>query len=167
MTSDTFAIIVTIVIAVAGVAGAVLGWRSRHSARPILRGLGVSFTVAGLWVTGVLELLLGGVRSIIDWIMLQHLNTQMWIGIAAVAAGVIAYLIGGQMALPPRRSRQRHVETDAPGARSTQVLPTADPLAGQPSDRPSSRPKSQDTAVLGSEEDDAEITQILRKHGIE
>lgn len=164
MSADVFAIIVTIVFAAAGVAAAVLGWRRSRSARTVVRGLSTSFTVIGLWITGVLGLLLGGVTALINWILAQRLTTRMWIGIAVLAVGVVLYVISTRLTPVTRAEAKKRRE-----AASSKPRPAVNPPAGgagvaRPA--PQQRRKSQDTAVLG-DDDDGEITQILRKHGIE
>ncbi|SER50936.1 hypothetical protein SAMN05443377_101229 [Propionibacterium cyclohexanicum] len=167
MTSEVFAIIVTIVLAGAGVVWAVFGWRRMHSGRAVLRGLSGTLAIVGLWITGILSLLLGGVRAVLGWIVAQRLTTQMWIGIATLAVGVVLYLVSAR--IPPltrgqARQRRETGRLDAPSAVSA---PPGAAIARPPAGPAASRGhKGQDTAILGSE-DDAEITEILRKHGIE
>ncbi|MFZ2626002.1 MAG: hypothetical protein WAX29_12305 [Propionibacterium sp.] len=164
MSADVFAIIVTIVFAAAGVAAAVLGWRRARSVRAVVRGLSTTFTVVGLWITGVLALLLGGVRAVIDWIAAQRLTAQMWTGIGVLAAGVVLYVVSTQLT-PVTRAQARSHREELSGTERPAV---SRPAGGAPVARPVPKEskKSRDTAVLGTE-DDAEITQILRKHGIE
>lgn len=164
MSADVFAIIVTIVLAAAGVAAAVLGWRRARSVRAVVRGLSASFMVVGLWATGVLTLLLGGVRAVISWITAQRLTTQMWVGIAVTAVGVVLYVVSTQLT-PVTRAEARKRREELAGTPHPVVTP---PAGGAAVARPAPKQSknSGDTAVLGAD-DDAEITQILRKHGIE
>ncbi len=164
MSADVFAIIVTIVLAAAGVAAAVLGWRRARSVRAVVRGLSASFMVVGLWVTGVLALLLGGVRAVIDWIAKQHLSTQMWVGIVVGGVGIVLYAVSTQLTPVTRAEARKRREELAGAPRLAAAPPTGGAAVARPASQRTRR--SQDTAVLGAD-DDAEITQILRKHGIE
>ena len=107
---------VIIILGLAGIAvlAALYAWAmyaSRHSARYPVRAIGIIALLAGLYITGVAELLLTGIRALVDWFRTETLDTQMWIGIGIGALGILLFLIGGVIT-PPTRAEAKAARTE-------------------------------------------------------
>lgn len=180
MNPTTVALIVAIVAVLLGILTAFLGWRRRRSVRTLLRGSALALLSAGLWVTGVLSLLADAARGLWRWIGAQRLDTRMWIGLGIAAAAVIIFLISS--AIDPvgraegRRRREARNNPTGAGPAAPQAPGIADSPnpAGSPAGTGSSgsaapaagMTPSGHGAALDSPDEDAEITAILRNHGI-
>ena len=73
---------VIIILGLAGIAvlAALYAWAmyaSRHSARYPVRAIGIIALLAGLYITGVAELLLTGIRALVDWFRTTLVDEQV------------------------------------------------------------------------------------------
>ncbi|MDN5961875.1 MAG: hypothetical protein L0H80_03370 [Propionibacterium sp.] len=159
MSPTTLALIVAIVLVLVGLLVAFLGWRRRRSMRTVLRGLSLGLLSAGLWVTGILSLLADAARGIWHWVRDQHLDTRMWTGIGIAAAGVVVVLISSALA-PVGRAEGRRRREALLAPQSAQQ-----PVTGAAATAPSGQAAGPG-AGLDDPDEDAEITAILKNHGI-
>lgn len=154
-------------------------YASRHSARYPLRAIGVVALLVGLYVTGLAELALDGVRALIAWFRTETLDTVRWIGIGAGVLGILLFLIGG-LITPPSRAEAKAARAERRAAAKAERA--TKPAIEQPATRPQPVPapprnEAEDTLVIptGStpaqpsqpSNPDDQVTAILKKHGLD
>lgn len=169
MSVQTLALVVSAALAVLGLLYAFVGWRSRRSARALLRGIAVTVFFVGAWLTGAMALLADAARGFADWVHGQSLNTTMWAGIACAGLGVLLYVIASFMAGVGRAEGRRRREAamqkrlgvaGAPAAVSSGGGGAGDTAA--PADPAAAAPSSP-----SDDFDEDEITTILQRRGIQ
>lgn len=164
----SFSLLLTIGLTLVFVASAAgLTARSR-SARPLVMGLGMAAVPVGLFLTGVTDLTLNGIASLVDWFgRTEFTNLTAW-GLG-LALGGLALAVGGSFL--PKATKS----VEAP--QQPQVSPKAAPQQGAPgtpqvspgSAKGAAKPQqtgSQPAAQKGLDPEDAEIEALLRKRGI-
>ncbi len=151
-----------IVLALAGIAAAIMGWRRRRSARAVLRGLAVTLLAAGAWITGFLALASDAARGLWEWLSAQQLNTRMWIGLGLVIVAVLLFIISSAMEPVGRAEGRRRREERGTNRAGT---PTGRPGLSDTTTAPSGQQGDTNSAGTSTAED-AEITAILDRHGI-
>lgn len=177
---------VIIILGLAGIAvlAALYAWAmyaSRHSARYPVRAIGIIALLAGLYITGVAELLLTGIRALVDWFRTETLDTQMWIGIGIGALGILLFLIGGVIT-PPTRAEAKAARTERRAAARAerahekalaQSAGSTTPTRPDPVPAPL-RTEAEETLVIPTastpsrpSNPDEQVTAILKKHGLE
>ena len=142
----------------------------------VLSLAGIILVIVGALVTGLTDLLLQGVRGVIDWVRHKPMDTATWVGIAVGVLGLIVYLIGGFIKAPTReeviqrqatraakdrqrlagqaaKSRQQQAKNAPAKPQQPPPLPAASQQAGPAGSTPASA--------------DDEVANILKKHGIE
>lgn len=170
MTPELLAILVSAVLMIIGILMAFAGWQRLRSVRAVLRWLSLSFIALGLWITGVMDLIFDAAHALLNWARDQRLDTVMWIGIGVAGFGVLLYIISAIMSPVSRtegrqrrdlaRQKQASQLGGAPG-RQAPAQPTL-----TTSTRTDHQPVSDDTAILGSTDEDAEVDEILKRRGI-
>lgn len=144
----------TIVIAAVAVAiTAGLTARSRR-ARPAVAGGGLAALLVGLYLTGITQLTVNGVQSLVAWVQRTSFDTTMIWGLGLFASGVIALLAG---ALWPKTASRENTQPSPSG------------LPQRPPQRQVSSPSPRSSQSLNSasrDPEDDEIEALLRKRGI-
>lgn len=159
MNAQTLALVVSAALVVLGLLYAVLGWRSRRSARALLRGIAVAVFFVGAWLTGVMELLADAARGLVDWARRQDLDTMMWAGIICAGLGVLLYVMASFMSGVSRAEGRRRREA----AMQKRLGVTTGAATTAPGGQ--SGPATSDEPAPGDLNED-EITTILERRGI-
>ncbi|MGK2309354.1 hypothetical protein [Cutibacterium sp. V947] len=149
MSETTVVAVVTIVLVVLPLLRALSGWFSRRSSRALLRGLGLALIPIGLVLTGLMRLLVRAIRLVVDWFAGAAMTPAIWIGVIAIAIGLVTWFIAGFM--PPvdretgRQRRQDHAARKQ--ARATSVSPKSQGSASPQSAPQGSRPASETSSL--------------------
>ena len=142
-----------------------------HSARPLVRGIGLAAIPVGYYLVGFTDLTINGVVSLIDWLQRTvFTNVTAW-GIGLLVGGIAIFALG---ALLPRRSRPAVEEGKAPAKPAAPPRPAARPVEAGPAARPgtpatpppAAKPTGKPAQQKGLDAEDAEIEALLRKRGI-
>lgn len=185
MDTATIAIIVTAVLAVAALGWTMLGVQRLRGNRHLLQGIGLILIPIGLWLTGVMELLVEGVEAVYRFFADNALDTLAIAGLIVLGVGVLIFLASAiikpvsradskerrqlrkqeqqKFAAAQAASEQRSVgsgSVHAP-AKKAEVGAAGSPGAVAP------RPAAQQPASKGLSSEDAEIEALLKKRGIE
>lgn len=173
MNDPVIIVLVSVGLAVLAMLYAIIMWNSRHSSRYLLRAVGIIMLIVGLFITGISQLMLNGVRSFIDWLNRTYLDTTMWIGIGLGVVGILAFLIGGFITPPTRaeaklarleREDKQRANLAAQAAKEAAKHPKQPTVTKEPATTvPPPLPKTE--PVTGTADD--EVASILKKHGIE
>lgn len=149
---------------------AVVMWNSRRSARYLLRAVGIIMVIAALGITGLSELLLRGVRALIEWFQVTYLSTTVMVGIGVGVVGILAYLIGGAVK-PPTRAEAKTLRAErvskqraaiaAQASRTATARPAPTKVEPAKPSSPLEVPLSKPATA------DDEVANILKKHGID
>jgi len=176
------AIVLTVVLAVIGLAYLLFGWLRKRSWRVMWRGLGFILMPVGLLIMGLMDEVINGINAVINWANATYMTTPVFIGLIVAAVGLVLYLIGsfvphvsGEEAAKRREEiRDRKLATlqggrqpDAAAASTSDTAP-AKPSSG-PTPPPSPKPAAIVKPVVASTPDtpdDKEIDDILKRHGI-
>jgi len=176
------AIILTVVLAVIGLAYLLFGWLRKRSWRVMWRGLGFILLPVGLLIMGLMDKVIDGINAVINWANATYMTTPVFIGLIVAAVGLVLYIIGsfvphvsGEEAAKRREEiRDRKMAalqgsrpTSAATASSSDLTP-AKPADG-PTPPPSPKPVSAVKPIVASTPDtpdDKEIDDILKRHGI-
>ncbi len=142
-----------------------------HSIRPLVMGLGLGAIPLGLYLTGVTDLTINGVLSLIHWFQrTPFTNATAW-GIGLAVGGIVLFVIG--TFLPKRRKPEVTAQPAAPQVKPAQPSTTSagKPAVAPPTARPAAASPAQPTAPKpqkqqGLDPEDAEIEALLRKRGI-
>ncbi|HMR47958.1 MAG TPA: hypothetical protein PKE40_01730 [Arachnia sp.] len=173
----TIALLVTIglMLLLGGISAGL--WGRSHRLRPIVGGIGLILIPLGLWLFGITDLAVNGVKSIIAWAQRTPWSDQLAWGAGLVGAGLLLFIASRWMpsepkpvkpaapkpaAQAPAPSPRPQVGTPATPAGSTPATRPAPPAAA-PSPSPSPSPAP---AKGGVDPEDAEIEALLRKRGI-
>lgn len=157
------------------------GLMARHrSARALVISIGLAAIPVGLLLTGVTDLTLNGIRSLIDWFQRTPFTDLTAWGLGLSLGGLAVFVIG--LFLPKPKPVER-------GAQPAQVEPSArqrraaarqqtQPSVGQgaePQTQPAPQPQPKAPAAgqpaaqqkqKGLDPEDAEIEALLKKRGI-
>lgn len=132
--------------------------RSRR-ARPAVMGLGWALLPVGLYLTGMTQVIVEGIRGFIDWLMRTPWTVVTSWGLGLFVGGLLLIVIA---AFLPKSRR--------PAAPSAPTQPAAQGKRPQvTSSAPAAKPAAQapqPTAQKGVDPEDAEIEALLRKRGI-
>lgn len=159
----SFPLLLTIGLTIVFAAGAA-GFTARsRSARPLVMGIGLAAIPVGLFLTGVTDLTINGIASLVAWFQRTEFTTLTAWGIG-LAVGGLALAIGGSFL--PKASRAAATpsapqQPAVPGQAQRQVAAPPAPAAAQAQPRPKQAP-----AQKGLDPEDAEIEAMLRKRGI-
>ena len=179
MDAHLVAILSTIALTLLALAGALVAHQRGRGPRAVMTGIGLALIPVGLWITGVMDLVVNGITSIIRWLNRTPMDVQRWIGIAVVGLGVL--LVIAALAVRPRtkdearavrearrqpavgagRSRDVSPTTGRPGEAASAGTRTT--TTGTGSTAPATRTQPKAAAVS---DEDAEIEAILKKRGI-
>ncbi|AOH46415.1 hypothetical protein E5345_11165 [Propionibacterium sp. NM47_B9-13] len=144
MSETTVVAVVTIVLVILPLLWALSGWFSRRSSRAMLRGLGLALIPVGLVLTGLMRLLVRAIHLVVDWFAGTAMTTTTWIGVIAIAVGLVAWFAAGFMSPVDRETgrqrRQDHIDrkqarsaSQGKSSRSTGISapnPTGSPTPG-------------------------------------
>ena len=163
--------IVTLALAII-ILAVTAGLTARHrSIRALVMGLGLASIPVGLWLTGVTDLTVNGIRSLIDWFQRTPFTTVTTWGLALAVGGIVLLVIGSF--LPNGKGpavEQRTPNEVAPKGRAAKAQPSIPAGKAQPSTptaAPGSAPQAaRPAAQKGLDPEDAEIEAMLRKRGI-
>ena len=150
-------------------AAATVGFTSRsRSARTAVIGAGWTALPIGLWLTGVTDLTINGVASLIAWFQRTPFTTATAWGLGLLIGGVVFVVVGAMLPKkdPAERPQKQVKPADAGRGASPQVRGGQRPQvqAGQPA-APAAKPAPKQ-AQKGLDPEDAEIEELLRKRGI-
>lgn len=167
-------LIFTLALAIV-ILGITAGLTARYrSFRALGIGLGLTAFPVGLYLTGLTDLTINGVRSLIDWFQrTPFTNVTAW-GIGLSIGGVALFVIG--LFLPKGHKPEPHVVTskvEGPG-RTGQGKAALGPQPSVSAGRPGASSAPAPTAPAGKaapqqkglDPEDAEIEAMLRKRGI-
>lgn len=147
---------ITIGIAIAFGAVTAGLFANNRSAKTLVSGLGLTLLAPGLYFFGLMDLIVNGVNSIIDWAQRTVFDTTMTVGASLLGLAIVLLLVGALLKPKPRQARQAKPQqprqAQAPAARPGVT-------SGQPA--PAQQPKA---PAGGSDDDD--IEEILRRRGI-
>lgn len=132
--------------------------RSRR-ARPAVMGLGWALLPVGLYLTGLTQVIVDGIRAFIDWLMGTPWTVMTSWGLGLFLGGVLLIVIAAF--LPKTRKPAAPSAPQQPAAQGTR------PQVASPA--PTSKPAAQASkpaAQKGVDPEDAEIEALLRKRGI-
>lgn len=138
--------------------------------RPMVIGLGLAAIPVGLYLTGLLQLTINGITSLVDWFQRTVFTTGVAWGLGLLIGGVVLAIIGLALKKKPprvREPRQQPTGPEVPQGRGTQSLPGS--TATRPaatSAKPSAAPVGKPAQKKGLDAEDAEIEELLRKRGI-
>lgn len=177
--SDSVIIVLTSIGVAAIVAvWAVLMWNSRLSARYLWRAVGLILVIVAAGLTGITALVVQGARGLVHWLRTETMDTAKWVGVALAVLGVVGFAIGGAIKAPtPAEAQQRRADRSA-REHAEMLRQSAKTAASQPK-KPSTPAKPEPAkSVLVEPEPakpepdsqlspDDEVTNILKKHGIE
>lgn len=160
-------LIITVGLAIVIVAIAA-GLMARHrSVRALVMGIGLGAIPVGLYLTGMTDLTINGIRSLIDWFQRTPFTSFVAWGIGLSIGGLVLFIIGtflpkgAKPAVAPA-PEQKPVAGKAPAQPSiaTGKPAPASPAAAAP---PAKGGKPQQK---GLDPEDAEIEALLKKRGI-
>ena len=164
----SFIITVGLAIIILAIAAGVMA-RNR-SARALIMGIGLAAIPVGAYLTGITELTINGVLSLIDWVQRTvFTNVTAW-GIGLLVGGIIVFVIGTFL---PKGKGPAKPDAIAPGTTTQPTKPrpqvrASNDGAKQPPvvapQAPGATPKQPQQKGLDAE--DAEIEALLRKRGI-
>lgn len=141
-------------VAILGLVVAIVLFLRGRKARAA-QAIGVSALSVGLYLTGLLKLVVEAGAALARWGTQLVFNPIVWTGFGFVGLAVVLWVVGGLVA---RRTRGRARVEKAP----QQPNLTAGPLAGR---KPSGATKA--PAGVGAGDEFDEIEDLLRKRGIE
>ncbi len=190
MSDPVILVLVSVGLSVVVALWAILMWNRRQSARYLMRAVGLVLVIVGALMAGFSTLLLDGARALGQWFNQKVLDAPTWAGIALGVVGIISFIIGGVIKAPDRhQAKARRLERDArqreklakaaaeidrtkpatPSHRGSAGTVGAGSEPAKPT-TPSATTSGQPTPppLPGSPADqEDEVTNILRKHGIE
>ena len=172
MTVHTTAIVLAIVLAVIGLAYLVFGWLRKRSGRVLLRGLGFMLMPIGLLVMGLMSHIVDGLNAVVNWANATYMDTWVLTGLILAGLGLVLYLIGSFV--PPvtgdEASKRRAAIHDRKLAALQASRPAAAPAQAKPpaglTPPPTPQPQAAVQADAAMADDDKEIDDILKRHGI-
>jgi hypothetical protein len=166
MTPTVFAVLATILISLVGIIYAVQGWLTKRSWRALLRGAGLVLVPVGLLASGLMKLAVNGVYSLVDWSGWDRMGFGLQIGLWLGGIGIVIYVIGSFLPLGGRASEPKQLASGS-GKKGSPAGPAA--VGGSrgnmlnPSAQPPKPASGSKNAGISSE--DAEIDEILKRHG--
>ena len=177
MDNATLAIIVTAVLAVAALGWTIHGVRRMRGNRHLLQGIGLVLLPVGLWLTGIMELLVQGAKALYRFFANTALDTMAIAGIIVGGLGILLLLVSAVVKpvtradSKSRRLARREQQPVGPARETTDKRavgaggPARTSAASVPAE-PVRSPKAPQASAAASDED-AEIEALLRKRGIE
>ncbi|MGI5951195.1 MAG: hypothetical protein ACOX61_05020 [Brooklawnia sp.] len=190
MSDPVILVLVSVGLSIVVALWAILMWNRRQSARYLMRAVGLILVIVGALLAGLSGVLLEGARALGEWLNDKVLDTPTWGGIALGVVGIISFVIGGVIKAPDRhqakarrlereaKQREKLAKTAAEIDRTKPATPTTSRPAGaaQPASEPA-KPSTPGATAAGQQappplpgppsDQEDEVTNILRKHGIE
>ncbi len=172
MTPFTVALLVSLVIIVVVAGITALLWTRRHSMRQLLIGIGICLVTVGLLITGVMNLIVNGIRSIQAWVSRTPMGVTMWIGVGILVVALIV-LIVGFLTKPVTEEQAKEFRTQRSQARASQRRQDKQAVSAARKDAVSATPEGKAHAALKqrqagqTDESYDDIEAILKSHGIE
>lgn len=162
----TIALLVTIglMLLIGGISAGL--WGRSHRLRPVVGGIGLILIPLGLWLFGITDLAVDGVKSIIAWAQSTPWTNQLTWGAGLAGAGLLFFIISRWMPSEPKP-----VKPASPKKPTAQAAaPAPRPQVGNPAAPagvPAAPPASSSAPAKGKvDPEDAEIEALLRKRGI-
>ncbi|MBK7821495.1 MAG: hypothetical protein IPJ61_10580 [Tessaracoccus sp.] len=152
-------------------AAATVGFTSRsRSARTAVIGIGWTALPIGLWLTGVTDLTINGIASLVAWFQRTPFTTATAWGLGLLIGGIVFVVVGAMLPKkdPAERPRKQVKPADAGRSAVPPVKTGQRPQVqgGQPAKpAPAAKPAPKQ-AQKGLDPEDAEIEELLRKRGI-
>lgn len=181
MTVHTTAIVLAIVLAAIGLIYLLLGWLRKRSGRVLMRGLGFVLMPIGLLVMGLMSHIVDGLNAVVDWAKATYMDAWVFAGLVLAGLGLVLYLVGSfvphvtgdeagkrRAAIRDRKlaalQASHPVQNPAPASPPAAVKPSAGPTPPPaPAPQPPSTVKPPSAPMT---DDDKEIDDILKRHGI-
>ncbi len=149
------------------------GLMARHrSVRALVMGIGLGAIPVGLYLTGVTDLTINGIRSLVDWFQrTPFTNLTAW-GLGLAAGGLVLFVIGTFLpkgrkpVAQPEQPKAVPTKGDAapkPSIAAGRTTPAAPAPAAAAQAKPAGTAQPQQK---GLDAEDAEIEALLRKRGI-
>ena len=168
MTVPTTAIVLTIVLAILALAYLLLGWLRKRSWRVLLRGAGFILMPIGLLAMGLMSQIVTFINSIVDWANSTFMSFWIMVGLIVAGIGLVLYLIGsfiphvtGEQAAKRREAIRDRRLAALQGGRPAPAVNAAAPSGAAPASSPATvKP------VADATDDDKEVDEILKRHGI-
>lgn len=148
---------------------------SRAQVKTVFWWIGLTLLPMGLYLLGLAPAVVGAYETLREWWGMLTFTPVVWVGI--VLAGLSGLLMLGSRLIPSESRADRRASREAKAAKNTPAAPAGRPPApavdrtrpaappqvtsGRP---PVQRPSSQATP---SDANDDEITQILKRRGIQ
>ena len=180
LTPTLTAIIFTVILAVVALAYLLFGWLRKRSWRVMLRGIGFVLIPVGLLAMGLMTQIVNGLQAVVDWANATVMNGWIMLGLILGGIGLVAYLVGSfvpHVTGDEAASRRAAIKARRLASLQTQPQPTGPaPMTTPPpsqslvpataSQTPSQTMKITPVAQPNMTDDDKEVDDILRRHGI-
>ncbi|MBB1496298.1 hypothetical protein J4N02_09810 [Propioniciclava sp. MC1595] len=172
MDPNVLHLVVAAVLTVVFVVITALVW-SRAQVKTVFWWIGLSLLPMGLYLLGLAPAVVGAYETLRDWAYALQLTPVAWVGIAL--AGLSALLMLGSRLIPSESYRDRRAaqkEKKAKAAASGSARPQVGsgtpsrPAAQAPAPRPASQPRPAASKGTSGDAEMDEITELLRKRGI-
>ncbi len=139
-------------------------WKRTRSARVVLQGLGAALLVAGLWVIGVLDLVLQWIRETVHWAEQTTFDLLRQVGLGVLALGLVLAIIGFAMSPVSREEAKNRRQAAASKKGATKKNAAGSAKAATAKSGPAVVAPG---PVATPDSEDAEVEELLRKRGIE
>lgn len=136
--------------------------RSRR-ARPAVMGVGLAALLVGLYLTGLTNLTVNGVASIVAWVRRTVFDATIAWGLGLAVGGVLLFVAGGAF-LPKEPKEPKQPKPVKPQSQVSGQQAPAVGAAGKQAPAPAAQPAKGGNKNVDPE--DAEIEALLRKRGI-
>lgn len=136
--------------------------------KTLLAGIGISLLPFGLYLFGLTDLVVNGIRSLVDWAQRTYFDTWMTVGAVMTGLGVLLLIIS---AFVKPATRQRPVAGQqtrtAAGHQGRAAVGTSPGKQAAPAPRPGGQAAAAPGSTKGkSGDEEDEIEEILRRRGI-
>jgi hypothetical protein len=143
------------------IAAATAGFTSRsRSARTAVIGIGWTALPVGLWLTGVTDLTVNGIASLIAWFQRTPFTTATAWGLGLLIGGIVFVVVGAM--LPKKAPSER----PAKPAKAATARPATPQVGQRPQAQPTQTAAPAAKPAKALDPEDAEIEELLRKRGI-
>ncbi|MGA4669890.1 hypothetical protein ACPCG0_08855 [Propionibacteriaceae bacterium Y1923] len=178
MDNSTIAIIVTVVLSLAALGWTMLGVQRMRGTRHLLQGIGLVLLPVGLWLLGVMELLVDGAQAIYRFFADGTLDSMAIAGLVVGGLGVLVFLSSAAVKPVTRAdSKERRVARkqakqqllQAQAAQEQRAVGAGSPSRPAAQEPARTRPQQPTGTAKGGglSSEDAEIEALLKKRGIE
>jgi len=181
------AVALTILLAAIALTYLLIGWLRKRSWRVMLRGVGFIAIPLGLLLMGLMHKVVDGLNAIVNWANTTFMTGLIMLGLIIAGAGLAAFLVGsfvphvsGDEAAARRKAINERklaaLRASAGLAGPTQAPPRPAPAPAPPAAPGSTpvpvgapapvAPAAPAPAPVAMSEEDKEVDEILRRHGI-